>query len=689
MTNINLQPALECLEPRLLMSGTPSLSQIDVPSLGEVAMVGELSTAAYSQYTINPSASGVMNIDMKADASSIDSYLAVYNSSGRLMVANDNASAGTKDAHLRIVVGQGQTYYVRVRALRQTSGQYALTMKNTPLDDFGDTAATAGRMALNRLGVGIAAGAVNYSQDVDLLKVVATKTGSMTVTMAPRLLNGNLLSSLAVQNVDGSVLALGNAQGKNATLTFNVVAGRTYYLRPSGQSGTSDQYVLRASTKVAAVAPPATPPGTPAVADDAYAPAAAVTAQVVQTAAGLRLVVLGTDGSDTITLSQTDAGMVVTTTAGAQTYWGSFIGASVYGFGGDDTLRVTSTVTAAVLISAGSGNDSIFDAGAGSDSIVGGAGNTSIVSIGGGAHQITVGGTLTSLWYDANDTVINLSKVRSAAAHKVASFYQPYTSDPASSQYVPMEIAGQDLVDPTLTGNASAYKNFAGNPLFAGGPKFTDIRQGYLGDCYYLASLASIADNDPQVIRDMVTPLGDGTYAVRFYSAGKAVYLRLDADLPVVAAGGLAYAQASADGATWAAVLEKAYAYFRYGKNSYASIEGGWMSTVNEQITGLDSPYRWTSGTIAADFVKYLSDNLNAGHAVTAASAYRATGPIVANHAYMVKSVDVVGGMTYVTVYNPWGYDGRAYDSNSGDGALQLSLDVFMSQFVGAVVCMA
>ena len=46
-------------------------------------------------------------------------------------------------------------------------------------------------------------------------------------------------------------------------------------------------------------------------------------------------------------------------------------------------------------------------------------------------------------------------------------------------------------------------------------------------------------------------------------------------------------------------------------------------------------------------------------------------------------------GQTYVTVYNPWGIDGKAWDSNSADGLLTLSIDDVQSQFMAFVVCTA
>ena len=66
--------------------------------------------------------------------------------------------------------------------------------------------------------------------------------------------------------------------------------------------------------------------------------------------------------------------------------------------------------------------------------------------------------------------------------------------------------------------DGGSYRSVKG-PLFgAGGPAYTDVDQGSLGDCYFLVSLAETAYRNPQLIRNMFTDNGDGTYTVRFFS---------------------------------------------------------------------------------------------------------------------------------------------------------------------------
>jgi hypothetical protein len=203
-----------------------------------------------------------------------------------------------------------------------------------------------------------------------------------------------------------------------------------------------------------------------------------------------------------------------------------------------------------------------------------------------------------------------------------------------------------------------------------------------VGDCYFLAALSSLAQSDPNIIRQMIAPLGDGSYAVRFWQNGQATYLRVDAQLPVAVGESLKYAKLTPDGELWVALTEKAYAQFRTGQNSYASINSGWMGTVYYQITNVASS-TITPSSKAGDLLgQYLFDQLQAGHALSAGTTSAPIGPVVGSHAYTVQSAQNVGGAWYVTVFNVWGCDGKAGDSNPSDGLLTLTLDVFRQNFI-------
>ena len=78
------------------------------------------------------------------------------------------------------------------------------------------------------------------------------------------------------------------------------------------------------------------------------------------------------------------------------------------------------------------------------------------------------------------------------------------------------------------------------------------------GDRFILLTSATVS-----IVPTPLTTLN----AVRFYRDTTEHYYRIDAELPA----GPAYARLTPDGELWVALLEKAFAQFRYGQNSYAS----------------------------------------------------------------------------------------------------------------------
>ena len=114
-----------------------------------------------------------------------------------------------------------------------------------------------------------------------------------------------------------------------------------------------------------------------------------------------------------------------------------------------------------------------------------------------------------------------------------------------------------------------------------------DINQGEIGDCWFLAPLASLAEN-PHYF-DKVVPRGQdfdkdyfGGFRFRFYRFGEWHEVVIDDKLPT-RNGRLVYLRAKEQNEFWSPLLEKAYAKF-YG--SYAAIEGGISMDAAVDFTG-------------------------------------------------------------------------------------------------------
>jgi uncharacterized protein YukE len=233
----------------------------------------------------------------------------------------------------------------------------------------------------------------------------------------------------------------------------------------------------------------------------------------------------------------------------------------------------------------------------------------------------------------------------------------------------------------------------------------SDVRQGGIGDCYLMASLAAIALQDPGVIRRMIRDNGDGTYTVTLHQNMRGLAAWQPQFYPVevvvtpefpLEGGDLVFAQ-SVDGQgdrqeLWTALVEKAYAQANGG---YHDIEGGWGHAAMEAVTGVES--QWFSPSSAT--IDTFADHFEAGNAITASSLgelaiWGENGEIIIdipdasdrnplfqdhtlceNHEYYVTGVDRANGS--ITVRNPWGWN---------EGEVTLSFAEFQGAFRRASV---
>jgi hypothetical protein len=213
------------------------------------------------------------------------------------------------------------------------------------------------------------------------------------------------------------------------------------------------------------------------------------------------------------------------------------------------------------------------------------------------------------------------------------------------------------------------YQSVSGS-LFQNGLSADDVYQGAAGDCYYVATLASIAQEKPNYIENMFTDNGDNTFTVRFYNNGVnngvADYVTVDRYLPTYSSGNAVYAgwgggsYTSTSNELWVALVEKAYAQLAESgwsrsstsTNSYADISGGWMSAVISQVAGLGS-----SSSEAVDMTQSQLINLvNSNQILTVGFVYADgnTLGVVNGHGYSITAYNATNGTFHLR--NPWGY---------------------------------
>ena len=698
---------LDRLEDRLLLSAVgpwPRLAaedwsqlaavaqRLDLSPAGSLSVSDELAAGGYHLYMVDSDARGRLNLSMQAQDGQVDPYLQVFNVKGRRLRRNDNGSAGSLDSLIDMRVRENQTYYILASDALGQSGPYELSLLSRPTDDYGNTVAAARPRSLRLSGTGGASGRINYGGDVDVLRLVAPRDGSMVVSMHALGRSAVLDCQVSLLGADGQVIQADAGAGVHTAETrFDVTAGQVYYVQASASDGSVGRWRLQIATETPPPPPPPAPEPEPEPPPQPPPPQTPTSGLAVEAyTVGQQLWIVGTDAADTVTVDQANGLIRVTAWGLSQSFDAvGLAGLTIYGFGGDDWIRVASDVGLDAVVYGGLGNDSLFDAGPGAASLYGQEGDDLLVAVGGGVDSLVGGEGLDSLWLDTADSADAASAAEAAVGsiHRVGSFYQSETSNPQSPLYVSTTIAGQGLPDPAYNGSAARYQSFADRPLFVQGPEYNDIVQGSIGDCYYLAALASVAQAEPEVIRQMIAPLGDGTYAVRFYYNGQPTFIRLDADLPVTASGSLYYARLGPDQELWVPLVEKAYCFFRTHQDSYASIHGGWMSPVYREVTNKAVLAGWTSGQTQQQLYDSLSAYLAQGSAISIGSYSAGGGPIVGGHAYMIKSVQMDAGAMTMTVYNPWGVDGRGYDGNN-DGLLTITMTQVQQAFSSYSVCL-
>lgn len=224
---------------------------------------------------------------------------------------------------------------------------------------------------------------------------------------------------------------------------------------------------------------------------------------------------------------------------------------------------------------------------------------------------------------------------------------------------------------------------FPGAPLFSKGAgdadevNFNDVNQGNFGDCYLMSSLAAIAKDNPQAIRNMVRENRDDKGSVTSYTVG--FYQRDNGVLGTGLFGG-GYkkveitvapseifkdgAHAADNGEIWVKVIETGFAKYKGGVDNIKN--GGNPSDTLQILTGSDSrTYQTNPGWFDKSYsFDNMKADLNKGEEIVISSKGDSKKMTLSgygihgDHAYMVQSVYTdASGKQMVQLYNPWGFD--------------------------------
>ncbi|MFN8672061.1 MAG: C2 family cysteine protease [Candidatus Sericytochromatia bacterium] len=204
---------------------------------------------------------------------------------------------------------------------------------------------------------------------------------------------------------------------------------------------------------------------------------------------------------------------------------------------------------------------------------------------------------------------------------------------------------------------------------------YKDIKQGNVGDCYFLAALTSLAKVNPQKIKDMIKDNGDGTYNVKFNNTSIKVNKPTDSELALYSTG-----------SSWVPIIEKAYAVYRKAKqvekntNAYDATTSGDLHHGVKPFTSGSYETNNLSKTKENETRQKLIEAIKNNRIVTAGINDKNKYNLQHQHAYAVLDFDPKTNL--VSIKNPWGNNANSKLHKENDaGIFQLPLNEFHKIF--------
>jgi len=250
-----------------------------------------------------------------------------------------------------------------------------------------------------------------------------------------------------------------------------------------------------------------------------------------------------------------------------------------------------------------------------------------------------------------------------------------------------------------------------------------DIRQGQLGDCWFLSALSSLAERPGMVRRLFLTKEynKEGIYQIKLCKNGEWVTVTIDDYIPCRYNGGPMFSR-GAGNELWVMLIEKAYAKLH---GNYQALSAGFTKHAMVDLSGcptehLDFPkdkedYEDIEEEAEEIFNKmkeaddegYLISTETSGvDTITEGDGPASGGGLVSGHAYSVIQVKEGLGEKLLNIRNPWGqfeWNGAWGDNaeewtdemieefepefDANDGSFWMCLEDFIMKFEAVNFC--
>lgn len=202
------------------------------------------------------------------------------------------------------------------------------------------------------------------------------------------------------------------------------------------------------------------------------------------------------------------------------------------------------------------------------------------------------------------------------------------------------------------------------------------IKQGSLGDCWLLASIAAIAENGDRIkkiFNGLTAWPSTGEFELNLWAYGNPVRVTIDDKIPAtINSTGTAlsprFTKKSANGSWWVPILEKAAGKY-YG--FYWNMNGGWMSEALYIFTGMPNT-EFNSASLTTDQIFARLTEWDQKNYIMTGAVNCETGidkfNLVCGHAYTVLGTKVApNGQKLVQLRNPWGTEQYTGPWNDND----------------------
>lgn len=227
-----------------------------------------------------------------------------------------------------------------------------------------------------------------------------------------------------------------------------------------------------------------------------------------------------------------------------------------------------------------------------------------------------------------------------------------------------------------------------------GGVKYSDVTQGELGSCYFLAAIASMAYFHPEVIEAMFVrrelwTASRPVYVSMWHLSGEPTGVAVDDRVPVEPGTGRpVFVRNNNRSVFWPLVLEKAWAKI-FG--SFKRVDGGTMSMVYKAMTqapvdilhhdeALDKALLWSLLENATSVRRFPTGAESRDNAVNIPSR-------LAYVVFNVTEMPSYGKVVYL--YAPWTedlYRGSIPNTSPDDGAFYMSFDEYIAAFAKTTI---